>query len=99
MSELEVRFEKELISIYNRGKKEIGYNATRFLQMIAEYGGVETAHKLIASRDDLSGFTILWENHKQNELSLESVVIKPEYQELFTEQEVNECRRRLNIYG
>ena len=31
-----------------RAKKELRYNPTRFIQMLAQYGGVETAKKLIA---------------------------------------------------
>ena len=53
--------------------------------MIAEYGGVEAAHRLIARDDDLLVFTILCENHRQNDLSLESVVIKAEHRSLFTD--------------
>ena len=37
------QFEEELMDKMLRAKKECKYNPTRFNQMIARYGGVETA--------------------------------------------------------
>ena len=36
-------FDEAMMQIYLRAKKEAGYNATRFHQMLADHGGVETA--------------------------------------------------------
>ena len=43
MEEIERRFHRAMISIYETAKRELGYNATRFLQMISEHGGLATA--------------------------------------------------------
>lgn len=66
-------FTADMIDLYKRGKS-IGFNSTRFLQMISEYGGYETACRLIAGRDDVSGFTELWEVGRLD-LSMEYLVV------------------------
>lgn len=40
MTILEKRFEQEMIDIYMIAKKECGYNASRFLQMLGAKGGL-----------------------------------------------------------
>ncbi len=44
---LEQEFQKEMIQKMAQAKIECKYNPTRFNQMIARYGGVETAKRLI----------------------------------------------------
>ncbi len=92
------QFEQELITIYKKSKAELGYNPTRFIQMISEDGGVATAHRLINSPQVSDGFAILWEN-KRLDLSLEYCAIKPEYAKLFTAEEISICKQRLKEYG
>ena len=40
---LEKRFEQEMINIYTTAKKECGYNASRFLQLVSTKGGLAAA--------------------------------------------------------
>ena len=42
------QFHRAMIDVYQRAKNEAGYNASRFLSMISEIGGLETAHVLLA---------------------------------------------------
>jgi hypothetical protein len=49
LDEIERRFHRAMISIYETAKRELGYNATRFLQMISEQGGLPTARQLLWS--------------------------------------------------
>ena len=93
MTTLEKRFEQDMISIYTTAKKECGYNANRFLQMIGAKGGLATAKP-----GGTDGFTTLWE-HGRLDLSVEAYVLKPEYAELFTEDEKKMCRDRLLQFG
>ena len=81
----------------NRMTKEIGYNPTRFRQMVDEHGGVGAAKILIGRKDASDGFTVLWENHRL-ELSCEAFALLPWYSELFTESEREQARRRLTEY-
>lgn len=48
MNSLEKQFNQDMINIYQTAKKELGYNATRFLQLISEVGGLQAAKKLIS---------------------------------------------------
>ena len=47
MDDLERRFNRAMVSIYETSKRELGYNATRFVQMIIEQGGLTTAKQLL----------------------------------------------------
>ncbi len=53
-SKQEQDFHDAMEEIYRQGKKKLTYNAKLFLQMIAEYGGVDTAKPLQV------GLAILW---------------------------------------
>ena len=98
MTTLEKRFEQDMISIYTTAKKECGYNAVRFLQLVSEKGGLAAAKQLINKPEGTDGFTTLWEHHRLD-LSVEAHVLKSEYAELFTEEEKNICRTRLKEFG
>ncbi len=39
MDQVERRFHRAMVSIYETAKRELGYNATRFLQMLSEWAG------------------------------------------------------------
>lgn len=71
-------FEEELREKMKQAKKECKYNPTRFNQMLAQYGGVETARRLIASAQktgNLSeGLSTLWSCGRLD-LSMECFVL------------------------
>ncbi len=60
MTTLEKRFEQDMIDIYTTAKKECGYNASRFLQMLSAKGGLVAAKQLISKPGGTDGFTTLW---------------------------------------
>ncbi|WP_242976010.1 hypothetical protein [Desulfosporosinus sp. FKB] len=95
---LENRFNEDMKNIYVIAKKELGYNATRFMQLVAQKGGLQAAKQLISKEGGTYGFEILWE-HKRLDLSVEALVLKPEYTELFTDTEREICRNRLQDFG
>ena len=98
MTELEKRFDRDMRSIYSTAKRECGYNATRFLQLVGEKGGLAAAKQLISKPGGTEGFTTLWE-HRRLDLSVEALVLKPEYKSLFSENELKLCRDRLMEFG
>lgn len=98
LSKLEKQFHQEMLGIYTTAKKECGYNASRFFQMIGEIGGLATAKQLIRKAGGTDGFTTLWEHHRLD-LSVEAHVLKPEYSALFTDEEKAICRKRLEQFG
>lgn len=98
MKTLERKFDEDMINIYSSAKKDIGYKATRFMQLVAKKGGLQAAKQLISKEGGTYGFEVLWEN-KRLDLSVEAHVIKDEYQELFTDEERAICRKRLKDFG
>jgi hypothetical protein len=60
MDDLERQFNRAMVSIYETAKRDLGYNATRFVQMISEQGGLTTARQLLWSSAPSEGFTTLW---------------------------------------
>ena len=91
---LEEEFHKGCLEGYEAGKRELGYNATYFLQMVNQHGGVQAAKLLLNSKNVPAGLFTLWE-HGRLDMSLENFVLDPKYRSLFTEQELKTARRRL----
>lgn len=95
---LEKQFEQEMRDIYMTAKKECGYNASRFLQLLSAKGGVAAAKQLISKPGGTDGFTTLWE-HNRLDLSVEAHILQPKYYELFTDEERKMCIQRLKDFG
>lgn len=95
---VEKRFDFEMVQIYERAKAELGYTASRFLQMVLDQGGVAAARQLIRARNVSDGFITLWEKRRLD-LSVEALVLKPEFAELFTPEERQIARDRLRQHG
>jgi hypothetical protein len=51
-----------MVDIYQSAKDELGYNATRYIQMVSELGGVETSRRLICASTPSDGYTFLCEH-------------------------------------
>jgi hypothetical protein len=96
--ELEERFRDAMVSIYVRSKKEVGYNATRFFQMLEDRGALETARVLINSSTPSDGFTALWEAGRLD-LTVEAHALDPQFERLFTADERRIAADRLRQYG
>ena len=85
-------------NIYKLAKYEAKYNATRYLQMLGENGGLETAHILINASTVSDGYTVLWKRGGLD-LTVEALIFdNPEYHELFTEHELAIIKKRLIDY-
>ncbi len=93
-SQLEPLFTEDMENIYSQARSRCNYNATRFIVMIKQFGGVETAKRLLNNPSTQSGFTELCLCNCI-ELTMENLVLRPEYQILFEEHEIEEARRRL----
>lgn len=64
MNDLERNFNNDMLNIYKTAKKQLGYNATRFLQLISEKGGLQAAKILISKDGGTYGFEVLWEHNR-----------------------------------
>lgn len=60
MSTLENKFHEDMNNIYFTAKKELKYNATRFMQLVSKEGGPSAAKQLISKSGGTYGFKILW---------------------------------------
>jgi hypothetical protein len=94
----EKRFHQAMIQLYQDAKRETSYNASRFLQMVSEQGGLATAHRLLAGAQPSEGFTALWERGRLD-LTVEHLVLQPEFATLFSRQERELAAERLAAYG
>ncbi len=73
----EFEFHEAMLSIYKHAKAECNYNATRFLQMVNEQGGFQTARTLLHAPDNSQGFTAVWKCGRLD-LTVEALVLKDE---------------------
>lgn len=94
----EAGFDEAMLSIYERAKADCKYNAARFLQMVGDRGGLQTAKYLLHAPGLSDGFTALWEC-KRLDLTVEALVLKPEWRGLFTDQELEIAAKRLSDLG
>jgi hypothetical protein len=98
MGQAERRFHQAMVQIYETAKRELGYNATRFVQMVSHDGGLATARHLLWSDKPSEGFTTLW-SHKRLDLTVEAHVLRDEFATLFTDDDRQRARDRLQLYG
>jgi hypothetical protein len=95
---LEPAFHRAMVQLYQRAKAEAGYPANLFLTMVSDLGGLAAARKLLHTSSVSDGFTALWER-KRLDLTVEATVLRPEFMPLFSPDELDIARRRLQQYG
>jgi hypothetical protein len=96
VNETERQFHRAMIEIYQTAKRDLGYNASRFIQMVSERGGLATARQLLWSDQVSDGFETL-RSHGRLDLSVEAHVLKPEFEALFTDEDRQRARDRLDL--
>ena len=94
---LEEKLNEELRGTIEAAKAR-KYYPTYFNQMLDLYGGIETAKRLLADSKPQTG---LFELHRLGLLqdSMEAVILKKEYKEFFTNNELAEAHKRLDDLG
>lgn len=96
--QLETRFDEAMMDVYRRALNECGYKATRFLQMLHEHRGLETARLLLHATNVSEGYIALWER-KRLDLTVEAVILADQWGPLFDDKEREIARKRLAEYG
>lgn len=96
-NDVSAEFAQRMKAVYERGRSEAGYNATYYLSMLSQYGPQETAHRLLAAPAVSDGFSELWERGRLD-LTVEAIVVEPQFSELFSENEIAHARRRLKQF-
>lgn len=93
------QFDGAMFEIYRRAKSEARYNATIFLRMLTDQGGVATAKALINAPKPSDGYTHLYERGRLD-LTVEAMIVEsPKWHSLFTVDELGRARQRLKQYG
>ena len=98
VNDLEDRFPRGMANVYRQAKDECDYSATRFLQMLAEQGGLGTARILLGDSETSDGFTALWRCDCLH-LTVENLVLRSEFHGLFTPAERETALNRLKLCG
>lgn len=75
-----------------------GYKPTIFLEMISNYGAIESAKKLINSQKPSEGYTKLWRIGELQH-SVENRIQDKKWESLFSDEDRKKARKRLQEYG
>jgi len=98
MADLHAQFDEAMFDVYRRAKSEAKYNATVFLQMLTDNGGLATAKTLINSAKPSDGYTALYLRGRLD-LTVEALVMdNPQWQPLFEPEELKRAEKRLHDY-
>lgn len=92
------RFTEDLLDGCRVLARDYGYRPAQFERMVREHGGVEAARLLLRGAGTAGGFTMLWEKNQLGRSS-EATMLREEYAELFTPDELLLARRRLEEHG
>lgn len=95
------RFHHAMLEIYDAAARlKPPYRASRFKSMVEERGGKAAADALIANGKVSDGFTELFLRGRDKlKLSVEYLVLKPEWRSLFTDEQLAIARKRLSDVG
>jgi hypothetical protein len=96
--ELEAAFDEAMMDVYRRALSECAYKASRYLSMLDDHRGLETARLLLHAPSVSQGYVALWER-KRLDLTVEAVILDRRWQSLFTDEEREIARVRLAAYG
>jgi 5-methylcytosine-specific restriction enzyme A len=97
-SDLEIKFHQRMLQIHEQAKAECGYNATRFLNMVTDQGGLQAAKALLSSSAYSEGLTRLWEERRLD-ISMEATILKEPWRSLFTPEELLVASKKLAALG
>jgi len=109
VSSLELRFHDAMLDVFrlageatrrprSDGTTARGYWASYFLRGVRNHGGPDSAHQLLRKEGTTHGFQRLKEEGRLD-LTMEALVLRPEYAELFTEEERRVAAHRLAEAG
>lgn len=92
------KFDKEMKALYKRQKRETGYYSEMNSYVLNDIGGYEAVKRLIHFKEDSEALK-LFASKNRLDLAVESLVLKKDYENLFTENEKEICKKRLEEYA
>lgn len=90
MDTLEKKLQEEVVKNCKIAEEKYDCKMTRLLGNIEKFGVVRTAQEIIRKGRTSDCFAKL-ASLGHIELTMEAVIVKPQYGELFTDEEVNAC--------
>jgi 5-methylcytosine-specific restriction protein A len=91
-------FNERIHKAIKESVEKCNYTPHQFIQMVNEYGAIETAKKLINSSKPSVGYVKLFEKNRLD-LTVENIVLEEEWSKLFTEDELKKARQRLKEFN
>ncbi|NYH50458.1 hypothetical protein HNR06_000047 [Nocardiopsis arvandica] len=91
-------FGRAMVRAYERARDESGFTAPSFQGMLAEQDPVGAAHRLLSGPAVSDLFADLWDLGRLD-LTVEALVLQPEFSPLFTGEELDRARGRLEQFG
>jgi hypothetical protein len=96
MRDLEAQFDHDMRELLVK-EREVGFNSSRTRQMIEQHGGVKTAHLLLQPDRQLPPDTFGYLRRiNRRDLSVEWYVVMDRYEPLFSQEEREIARWRLD---
>lgn len=99
IQEAKAKLHHVMLSLFDQAGREVGYWGRYYLRDVKNKGGYETAKEMLAPRksgDNHKGFQALVDSGRADELSVEAIVLRPQFRPLFSPQELAEAKRRLD---
>jgi Protein of unknown function DUF262/Protein of unknown function (DUF1524) len=97
-SALVARFHMDAVRLHTRGRDEAGHNDRPLLDMLTNLGGLHTAKNILHQPGPTPGFRVLSQQGRPD-LTIEALVLNPNYAPMFTEDELATARERLDQPG
>jgi 5-methylcytosine-specific restriction protein A len=96
---LESELETALLDGYQRAGEEVGYWGRRFLQAVRRSGGLATVKRMLKPRNagQRAGLDKLLDAGRPD-LTVEAIVLRPQFESLFSDAERSEARTRLGSF-
>jgi 5-methylcytosine-specific restriction protein A len=97
---LEIDLTDALLQAYQRAGEEVSYWAGRFREAVKRNGGLATAKRMLKPRSSgqRAGLDKLLDANRPD-LTMEAVILQPQFRSLFSEAELQVATKRLGQYG
>lgn len=91
---------EEVVELYNKSIDEIEYRPSKMMYLITKYKqeNIELPIKKMIMNPNYDAFYKLVKKDRYD-LTLEFLVIKDKYRELFTQEEINKAKETLKIFN
>ncbi len=94
---IEERLHQAMLDIYPRAGKQAGYWSNYYLRAVKRHGGLAAAKRMLRpkKRGKLDKGLLALIDAGRPDLSVEAIILAPEFRSLFTEEERAEAARRI----